>query len=131
VNARGVLALVLQLAFLATAFVGRTITHRRRTGDSGFRWQRHDRSARVSGALFAAAVVIGTLGTALAAFSGTDLWDALDGAFALAAGVVLFIIGYVLTLAAQSAMGTSWRIGVDPAESRTGTVGRPGCGLRV
>jgi protein-S-isoprenylcysteine O-methyltransferase Ste14 len=116
VNARGVLALVLQLAFVATAFVGRTIMHRRRTGDSGVRWQRHDRSARISGAMFAAAVVAGTLGTALAAFSRTELWDGLDGPLALAAGAVVFVVGSVLTSAAQSAMGTSWRIGVDPTE---------------
>ena len=61
-NGRGVVALVLQLGFLSVAFVGRTIAHRRTTGDSGFRWQRHDRSARVSGALFAAAIVVGIVG---------------------------------------------------------------------
>lgn len=115
-NARGVLALVLQLGFLTVAFVGRTVVHRRRTGDSGFRWQRHDRSARLSGALFAAAIIVGTVGVALAAFSVTAPWDALDGPASLAVGVAVFFAGCVLTLVAQSTMGTSWRIGVDPTE---------------
>lgn len=115
-NGRGVVALVLQLGFLSVAFVGRTIAHRRRTGDSGFRWQRHDRSARLSGALFVAAIVVGIVGVALPALSVTALWDALDGPISLAVGVLVFFAGSVLTLVAQSAMGASWRIGVDPTE---------------
>ena len=121
VNRRALLALVLQLAFLAVAFGWRTIVHRRRTGDSGFRWQRHDRVARVSGALFAAALVIGTAGVTLLAFSVTELWAPLTGTGAFVAGLTLFSAGCVVTLAAQSAMGASWRIGVDPSE-RTGLV---------
>ena len=124
-NGRGVLALVLQLGFLTVAFAGRTIVHRRRTGDSGFRWQRHDRTARASGAVFAAAVVVGTVGVSLAAFSVTELWDALDGTAVLVVGVVVFAAGCVLTFVAQSAMGTSWRIGVDPTERTELVTGGP------
>ena len=120
-NGRGVLALVLQLGFLTVAFAGRTIVHRRRTGDSGFRWQRHDRVARISGALFAAAILAGTVGVTLAAFSVIELWEPLAGPGAFVAGLTLFAAGCALTLAAQSAMGASWRIGVDPTE-RTGLV---------
>lgn len=116
VNGRGLFALVLQVGFLAFAFVGRTIVHRRRTGDSGFRWQRHDRSARLSGVLFAVAVVVGTVGVALAAWSEAALLGALDGPAALVVGVLVFCAGCVVTLWSQSAMGTSWRIGVDPTE---------------
>ncbi len=116
VNARALLALVLQLAYLAAAFGWRTMVHRRRTGDSGFRWQRHDRVARISGALFAAAIVIGTVGVTLAAFSVAELWGLLAGAGGFIAGLTMFAAGCALTLAAQSAMGASWRIGVDPAE---------------
>ena len=115
-NGRGVVALVLQLGFLSVAFVGRTIAHRRTTGDSGFRWQRHDRSARVSGALFAAAIVVGIVGVGLVAFSATAMWGALGGPVSLAVGVSVFFAGCALTLVGQSAMGTSWRIGVDPTE---------------
>jgi hypothetical protein len=85
VNARALFALVLQIVFLAAPFGWRMMVHRRRTGDSGFRWQRHDRTARVSGAMFAAAVVARTVGVALAAFSVTDLWGALDGRSSLVA----------------------------------------------
>ncbi len=121
VNIRALLALVLQLAYLIAAFGWRTMVHRRRTGDSGFRWQRHDRVARVSGALFAAAIVAGTIGVTLAALSVIELWEPLAGPGAFVAGLALFAAGCALTLAAESAMGASWRIGVDPTE-RTGLV---------
>ena len=121
VNGRALLALVLQLTFLAAAFGWRTTVHRRRTGDSGFRWQRRDRVARVSGALFAVAILIGTTGVTLAAFSVTELWDPLAGSGAFVAGLVVFFAGCAVTLLAQSEMGASWRIGVDPSE-RTGLV---------
>lgn len=118
VNGRALLALVLQLAFLAAGSGWRTTVHRRRTGDSGFRWQRHDRVARVSGALFAAAIVVGTINVTLAAFSVTELWGQLDGGAAAAfmTAWIVFFAGCVVTLVAQSEMGVSWRIGVDPSE---------------
>lgn len=115
-NGRGLLALVLQVGFLAIAIAGRMLMHRRRTGDWGFRWQRDDRLARLSGALFAAAIVLGTVGLALVAFSVTPVWGALDGSGVSAAGLAMFAAGCVSTVAAQSAMGKSWRIGVDPTE---------------
>lgn len=115
-SGRGLIALVLQVGFLAFALVGRMVMHRRRTGDWGFRWQRHDRVARASGALFAAAIVVGTVGVTLVAFSVTPAWSAFDSAGALTAGLVVFAVGCVVTLWGQSAMGTSWRIGVDPTE---------------
>ena len=74
VNGRALLALVLQLSFLAAGFGWRTAVHRRRTGDSGLRRQRHDRVARVSGALFGwarnpifAGMVVAAVGLALLA----------------------------------------------------------------
>lgn len=115
-NGRAVFALILQMAFLAAAFGWRTIVQRRRTGDFGFRWQRHDRAARISGALFAAAIVAGTVGVVLAAFSVTEPWSSASGTGTLVAGLVLFAIGAGGTLAAQFEMGSSWRIGVDPSE---------------
>lgn len=115
-SGRGVVALILQLGLLVVAFVGRTIVHRRRTGDTGFRWQRQDRTARLSGVLFAASVVLGTAGLVLAGLSVTALWSALDGGIWFAVGVVVFTAGCAVTLVSQSAMGASWRIGVDPDE---------------
>lgn len=110
------MALLLQVAFLAVAFGWRTMIHRRRTGDSGLRWQRADRVARFSGALFVAALLLGTVGVALAAFGAMRTWGPLDGSGMLVAGVGLFAAGAALTLWAQATMGSSWRIGVDPTE---------------
>lgn len=116
VNARGVLALFLQIVFFAVAFGARVAIHRRRTGDWGFRLQRHDRTARLCGILFAAAMIAGTVGLVLAAASVLDPWPLLDHTAVAAVGLVLFAAGSWLTFAAQSAMGESWRIGVDPGE---------------
>lgn len=124
-NGRGLVALVLQVVFLAFALAGRMMMHRRRTGDWGFRWQRHDRVARVSGALFATAIVVGTVGVALVALSVTPVWDAFDSAGALVVGLVVFAVGAGVTLWAQSAMGSSWRIGVDPTERTALVVAGP------
>jgi protein-S-isoprenylcysteine O-methyltransferase Ste14 len=44
------------------------------------------------------------------------MWGAFDSAGVPAAGVVVFAAGCWVTLLAQSAMGSSWRIGVDPTE---------------
>lgn len=116
VNAQGLLALILQVGFLTVAFGARVAIHRRRTGDWGLRFQRHDRTARFCGALFAAAVLTGTVGLVLAATSALDPWPLLDHTAVAFTGLVLFATGSLLTFAAQSAMGASWRIGVDPAE---------------
>jgi len=116
VNNRALLALVLHVAYLTAAFGWRTMVHRRRTGDSGFRWQRHDLVARVSGALFAAAILVGTLGVTLVAFSVTELWAPLVGTAAFTVALIVFAAGCIVTLLAQSHIGASWRIGVDPAE---------------
>ena len=113
---RGLLALGLQIGFLAVAFGVRVVIHRRRTGDWGLRLQRHDRIARLCGALFVAAVIAGTIGLILAATSVLDPWPLLDHTAVAAIGLAVFAAGAWLTFAAQAAMGTSWRIGVDPTE---------------
>lgn len=115
-DSRGAIALVLQVGFLSIALIGRMALHRRRTGDWGFRWQRYDRVARISGALFAGAMTIGTVGAALAATSVVPVIARLDSAAVAVVGVVVFTVGVAVTLAAQSAMGASWRVGVRPDE---------------
>ena len=47
---------------------------------------------------------------------GANRIDVLDQWWIGAVGVVVAVAGIVLTLVAQLAMGTSWRIGVDPSE---------------
>ncbi len=116
-NARGLVALILEISFVAVALVGRMLLHRRRTGDWGIRWQRHDRVARISGASLVASIVVGLVGATLAASGSTGLIGVLDRPVVAVIGVVSYIAGVALTIAAQSAMGAAWRVGVDPDEA--------------
>lgn len=115
-SSRGVLALILEVGFLAVALAGRVVVHHRRTGDWGIRLQRHAPVSRLCGALFVAATVVGLVGAVLAATGTTGLVEWLGGSAVAIFGVAVFVAGSGLTFAAQSAMGASWRIGVDPDE---------------
>ena len=112
-------AAVLYITGLAALFGLRTWQHRRATGSSGFNgFARRDGWARASGLLFAVAVLTGTAALVLAAAGTMPVIlpqrlvqpPAVGGRLSAAAGLGL-------TWAAQSAMGTSWRIGVDPEET--------------
>lgn len=108
-------ALVLYLAGLVVLFGVRSWIQRRRTGSSGFKG--------ISGApgnvewwggvTFIAAMVLGLAGTALAATGSIDV-DAPR--WLQVVGLVTAAVGFGATVAAQTAMGASWRIGVDPDE---------------
>ena len=110
------LALGLYLAGLVAAFGVRSWIHRRRTGSTGFRG--------VSGApgspewwggiLFAAALVLGAAGPALA-LTGTVAAPRLPQVFPWA-GLIVTVVGFLGVLAAQAGMGASWRVGVDATE---------------
>ena len=106
-------ALALYVAYLALAFGLRTVIQIRRTGSSGFVGLR-GRVGSVEwfgGVLFALALVLGFAAPIL------DLAGALDPVFGGTwAGAALAAAGIALTLYAQVAMGTSWRIGVDHEE---------------
>jgi protein-S-isoprenylcysteine O-methyltransferase Ste14 len=110
-----VLALVLIAAWLLLVAGLRTLIQTRRTGDASaphFRdrpgspqwWAR-----RLSGVGFACAVA-----APLADLAGLDPISILERTPVRAAGVVLVVVGIAATLAAQSAMGASWRPDVDP-----------------
>ena len=110
-----VLALALYVVALVVLFGVRSLLQRRRTGRSGF----HGISGRpltaewTGGVLFVVAIILGLTGPLLAV-TGTvpvDLPIALQ-----AVGLVLALVGFVATLAGQSGMGASWRIGVDASE---------------
>jgi protein-S-isoprenylcysteine O-methyltransferase Ste14 len=110
-------ALVIYLAWAVLAFGLRSWVQWRRTGDTGFRGGGLTKGsvqwwARV---LFTGALLIGAAGpvTALAGLPAVDL---LDHPAVQAVGVVLAAVGLVATLAAQTSMGTSWRIGVQEDE---------------
>jgi protein-S-isoprenylcysteine O-methyltransferase Ste14 len=112
------LALILYAGYLALAFGVRTVIQVRRTGSAGF----HGIGGRpgspewIAGVGFAVALVLGAAAPVLALLGLVEPIDVLDTTAAHAAGVALAAFGVAATLYAQIAMGTSWRIGVDPAE---------------
>jgi protein-S-isoprenylcysteine O-methyltransferase Ste14 len=106
------------LVYMALAFGVRTAIQIRRTGSSGF----HGISGRpgslqwTGGVLFVVALAAGALAPILDLIGALDPIDALNTTAVHVAGAALFAAGLVGTLAAQLAMGASWRIGVDDDE---------------
>lgn len=109
------LALALYLVYLALAFGLRAFLQWRRTGDHGFRFGGFAASAaeRSGALLFVLALALGLAAPVL------DLVGALAPLEAWrmpALGLALALAGIAGTLHAQLAMGSSWRVGVDPGE---------------
>ena len=101
--------LVLQAVFVLLAFGWRTFAQLRATGSTGFV------AHRERGFVAKAAGASLTLGL-LAVVLGTLLADSRDWGALAVVGVAAMLGGLALCLAAQHAMGASWRIGVDPNE---------------
>lgn len=101
--------LVLQAAFVLLAFGWRTAAQLRATGSTGFV------AHRERGPVAKTAGLALTFGL-LAVVAGTLLADPHDWDAPAAVGALLMLGGLILCLAAQRAMGASWRIGVDPDE---------------
>lgn len=101
--------------YLALAFGLRTAIQLRRTGSSGFEGVsgRPGSAEWWAGVLFGVAIAVGVAAPVLALLGAVEPVAALDATVAHAAGAALFGIGLAGTLAAQVAMGESWRIGVD------------------
>ncbi len=112
------LGLVLYLVYLALAFGLRTVVQLRRTGSTGFHGVggRPGSAEWLAGVGFVVAIVLGFSAPVLALLDVVEPIDALNGHGAHAVGTVLAVAGIAATLYAQVAMGTSWRIGVDPGE---------------
>ncbi|MEV4712302.1 hypothetical protein [Micromonospora sp. NPDC049374] len=111
------LARLLYLLGLLLAFGWRTLAQWRRTGDTGLRLDAGPPGTLRWWAelLFVAALVLGLAGPA-AALAGLPPLPGLDHRPLHLAGFVVTVAGIGATLAAQLAMGASWRIGVDPSE---------------
>ncbi|WP_307844414.1 methyltransferase family protein [Actinotalea solisilvae] len=113
-----VVALVLDVLGLVVIFGVRSWAHRRTTGSAGFRglsgrpWS----APWWGGVLFAAALVLTTIGVVLAV---TRTVPAAAPVGAGWVGLALAVAGFVGVAVAQSGMGTSWRIGVDAKERTT------------
>jgi protein-S-isoprenylcysteine O-methyltransferase Ste14 len=110
------LGIWLMLLLVPVNIVGRIVVAHRRAGDGGLRISRADLRgwAGVAGATGLAAWLVAA-GFAASGESSSPL---------RAIGVVVFLAGLGSITWAQSAMGDSWRIGVDPHE-RTTLVVRP------
>ena len=112
----GLGALLLYILGLIVLFGVKSAVQYRTTGSTGFRGV----SGRPlslewwGGVLFVVALVLGLAGCVLAV---QDRWQIDTPAWMPYVGVVLAVVGFATTLAAQLQMGTSWRIGVNPDES--------------
>ncbi|PWK65091.1 protein-S-isoprenylcysteine O-methyltransferase Ste14 [Streptomyces sp. CG 926] len=113
-------ALTLFVAWAVTAFGARSVLHRRRTGDTGFRGisGRPGSAPWWAGVLFVLAL-IGGPAAPLAALAGMLELPGTEGNGGLQwGGLLVALVGMAATFVAQSAMGSSWRVGVD-ADERT------------
>ena len=112
------LALALYVVYLLLAFGLRSYLQVRRTGSTGFKGigGRPGSAEWLAGVGFAVALVLGFSAPVLALLDVVEPIGALDGHGAHAVGTALAVAGIGATLYAQMAMGTSWRIGVDPEE---------------
>jgi protein-S-isoprenylcysteine O-methyltransferase Ste14 len=110
-----VAALVLYTVALVVLFGVRSWLQHRRTGSAGF----HGISGTPAqagwwgGVLFVVAMVAGLAGPLLAVAGAVP---AQAPAAVQTLGLVLALAGFAATLAGQTGMGASWRIGVDPDE---------------
>ena len=110
-------ALALMALYLALAFGVRVAVALRTTGKTGISSLRSAPAIELlGGALFFAGVILGGANPALAVADVVEPWSELDTTPAHVTGFALCAIGIGGTFAAQLAMGSSWRIGVDPAE---------------
>jgi protein-S-isoprenylcysteine O-methyltransferase Ste14 len=112
------LALILYAVYLVLAFGLRTAIQLRRTGSTGFHGLggRPGSAEWIAGVGFVVALVVGVAAPVLALLDVVEPIDALNTIAVHTIGVVLATTGIAATLYAQLAMGTSWRIGVDPTE---------------
>ena len=112
------LALILYVVYLILAFGLRTLIQLRRTGSTGFHGLggRPGSAEWIAGVGFTVALLLGAAAPVLALLDVVEPVAAFDTTAAHVAGLVLAVGGIGLTFYAQVAMGTSWRIGVDPAE---------------
>jgi protein-S-isoprenylcysteine O-methyltransferase Ste14 len=121
------LALGAYALYMALAFGLRTAMQLRRTGSSGFEGVsgRPGSAEWWAGILFVVAIAVGLAAPVLALTGVVEPIAALDVTAVHAAGIALFAVGLAGTLAAQVAMGESWRIGVDEAATTELVTGGP------
>jgi protein-S-isoprenylcysteine O-methyltransferase Ste14 len=112
------LALALYCASLAITFGVRVAVQLHRTGSTGIKGLPRDARPieRLAGVLFFVALVGGGFAPLLTLLDVLEPIPALDGSVGNAIGLILGVVGVLVTFGAQLAMGDAWRIGVDPGE---------------
>jgi protein-S-isoprenylcysteine O-methyltransferase Ste14 len=125
-----VVALVLLALFGLLGFVWRAWLQRRRTGSTGFRGIGGSIGSAewVAGLGFVTSLVVAVVGPVLQLSGVITALPVLHAAGIQIAGIMLALLGIVLTVRAQLDMGDSWRVGGDENEStalvHTGMFGR-------
>ncbi len=117
---------MLYVVFLIVAGGARILIQRRRTGDSGMRFDAGPAGGAhwwVRTVLLAAIALSAT--APLAGMAGLDPLPLLDSPVLRWTGAVVAMLGIAATAASQLAMGDSWRIGVDPNERTALVTGGP------
>ena len=112
------LALAFLIVYGVLALGVRAIVQLQRTGSTGVIGisGRPGSIEWVSGVLFELSIGVVVAGALFDLYDVLNPISALDEGFVQAAGIVLATVGLAVTLAAQWAMGDSWRVGVDPGE---------------
>ena len=123
-------ALALLTVFGLLGFVWRAWLQRRRTGSTGFRGisGRMGSAEWFAGVGFVVALAVAVVGPLLQLRGAITPPPGLHAGWIQIAGIVLAVLGIVLTVWAQLDMGDSWRVGVDESETtalvHTGMFGR-------
>jgi protein-S-isoprenylcysteine O-methyltransferase Ste14 len=129
-NSAAVVALALLGVFGLLGFVWRAWLQHRRTGSTGFRGisGRMGSAEWVAGVGFVVALAVAVVGPVRQLSGVITPLPVLHADGIQIAGIVLALLGIVLTVWAQLDMGDSWRVGVDQREStalvHTGMFGR-------
>jgi protein-S-isoprenylcysteine O-methyltransferase Ste14 len=112
------LALALLAVYGILAFGLRAGVQWRRTGSTGLLGLSPEAGLLewIAGAAFVGGIALCIAGPWLQLDAGLDPIEALDHDGVGVAGACLTVAGTAATLAAQLAMGESWRVGVDPGE---------------
>ncbi len=111
-------ALALMGLYLVLAFGVRVAVALRTTGSTGIVNLGSAPAIEVlGGTLFGLGVLGGGINPLLAVLDVVEPWGELDTTAAHLAGLLTCAVGIAGTFAAQMAMGSSWRIGVDPGET--------------